>query len=81
MAIHTLFVSTLQHPFQDQFRLYMRYLTVPFPLSVLELESGNHPVFNGIVRCIELRWYGGNSWLQEATAWSAARLHFRHAQS
>ena len=37
ITVNTVWLYTLIEPFQDQFRLYERYLTHPFPLSVFEL--------------------------------------------
>ncbi len=63
---------TLHTPFQDQFRLTLRYLTVPFPLSVFELENGHRPVIPGVLRWIELKYFSGRQALQVVTAWGAA---------
>ena len=66
----------LRYPFQDQFRLNLRYLTEPFPASVLALENGHRPIVPGLVRIAELRWLGGAPWLQALTAWLAAGVAF-----
>jgi len=71
VTLSTVLSSTLQHPFQDQFRLNMRYLTVPFPLSVFLLENGHRPVIPGVLRYLELAWLGGKTWLQASAAWAA----------
>jgi hypothetical protein len=74
VTLSTLHAFTLQHAMQDQFRLNLRYLTVPFPLSVLELENGHRPVLPGIARYLELRFLGGAQYLQALTAWGGAAL-------
>jgi hypothetical protein len=74
VTLSTLLAFTLQHAMQDQFRLNLRYLTVPFPLSVLELENGHRPVLPGIARYVELRFLGGAQTLQALTAWGGAAL-------
>jgi hypothetical protein len=58
----------------DQFRFNLRYLTMPFPQSVLQLESGHRPILPGIVRVVELTRLGGMQTLQTVTAWLAAAL-------
>lgn len=68
----TLLSSSLIHPLHDQFRLNLRYLTEPFPLSVLLLENGHRPVLPGVARIIELKWLGGWQWIQFFTAWGLA---------
>ena len=64
----------LRHPFQDQYRLNLRYLTLPFPESVLALENGHRPILPGLVRVVELEWLKGAQWLEAATAWGAAAV-------
>ena len=70
--ISTVSRYSLNHAFQDQFRLNLRYLTVPFPLSIFELENGHRPVLPGLARWIELRYLAGTSTLQFISAWVAA---------
>lgn len=72
ITISTLLSSSLIHPLHDQFRLNLRYLTEPFPLSILLLENGHRPVLPGLVRVAELKWLGGWQWLQFTTAWGLA---------
>ena len=71
-AVSTVSRYTLNHVFQDQFRLNFRYLTVPFPLSIFELENGHRPVVPGLARWLELRYLSGATTLQFASAWIAA---------
>ena len=71
-AVSTVSRYTLNHVFQDQFRLNLRYLTVPFPLSIFELENGHRPVLPGLARWLELRYFAGATTLQFASAWIAA---------
>lgn len=65
-------LHTFQVAFQDQFRLTLRYLTVPFPLSVFELENGHRPVIPGVLRWLELNYFSGQQTLQIVAAWGAA---------
>jgi hypothetical protein len=65
---------TLQMPFQDQFRLTLRYITTPFPLSVFELENGHRPVIPGVLRWLELNYFSGRQSLQIVCAWGAAMV-------
>jgi hypothetical protein len=77
-AVHAAFTAatvvshTLRHPLQDEFRIAHRYLTTPFPESILATENGHHPVIPGLLRWIQLEWMGGAQWLQVAAAWLAA---------
>ncbi|MBL8522233.1 MAG: hypothetical protein JNN20_00955 [Betaproteobacteria bacterium] len=71
ITISTVVSYGFQHPFQDQYRLIVRYLTVPFPDSVLLLENGHRPIFPGLVRCAQLTYLHGQQWL-EATAAAVA---------
>ena len=77
-ATHVLYTAScvinysMAHPFLDQFRLNLRYLTVPFPLSIFEIENGHRPVLPGLVRWLELRFFHGSTWLEFATAWGLA---------
>ena len=73
-AVSTVSRYTLNHTFQDQFRLNLRYLTVPFPLSIFELENGHRPVLPGLARWLELHYFGGATTLQFASAWIAAAV-------
>ena len=73
-AVSTVSRYTLNHVFQDQFRLNLRYLTVPFPLSIFELENGHRPVLPGLARWLELRYFAGATTLQFASAWIAAAV-------
>ena len=73
-AVSTVSRYTLNHAFQDQFRLNLRYLTVPFPLSIFELENGHRPVLPGLARWLELHYFGGATTLQFASAWIAAAV-------
>ena len=73
-AVSTVSRYTLNHVFQDQFRLNLRYLTVPFPLSILELENGHRPVLPGLARWLELRYLAGATTIQFASAWIAAAV-------
>lgn len=57
-----------QHPFQDQYRLIVRYLTSPFPDSILMLENGHRPIFPGLVRYFQLAHLQGQQWLEAALA-------------
>ncbi len=68
----TVSVYTLKNAYQDQFRLYLRYLTVPFPLSIFELENGHRPVLPALLRWLELTFLHGAQTLQFTTAWLAA---------
>ncbi|HOB00455.1 MAG TPA: hypothetical protein PLD41_03020 [Casimicrobium huifangae] len=72
ITVNTVWLYTLIEPFQDQFRLYERYLTHPFPLSVFELENGHRPVLPGLIRWLELRYLDGAQSLQFWTSWGAA---------
>lgn len=71
-TLTTVALYTLQNAYQDQFRLYSRYLTVPFPLSILELENGHRPILPALLRWVELTYLHGAQTLQFATAWTAA---------
>jgi len=73
-AVSTVSRFTLNHVFQDQFRLNLRYLTVPFPLSVFELENGHRPVLPGLVRWLELNYFAGTVTLQFVSAWASAAV-------
>lgn len=72
LTVSTVLAFGLRYPFMDQFRANLRYLTTPFPQSVLELENGHRPVLPGLVRVVELFWLGGTQVLQALTAWLAA---------
>jgi len=74
LTISTVSAYGLRYPFMDQFRCNLRYLTMPFPQSVLALENGHRPIVPGLVRVVELKWLGGTQSLQAATAWLAAGL-------
>lgn len=73
-TISTVSRYTLNHAFQDQLRLNFRYLTVPFPLSIFELENGHRPVLPGLVRWLELNYFSGAVTLQFASAWISAAV-------
>src|SRR3954470_24556728 len=72
LTTFTLLWSSLHYPFMDQFRANMRYMTLPFPDSILVLENGHRPILSGLVRVLELRLFVGWPVLQAATAWSAS---------
>jgi hypothetical protein len=74
LTASTVLAYSLRYPFMDQFRLNLRYLTVPFPESVLLLENGHRPILPGLVRVAELDWFGGTQMLQALTSWSAAAV-------
>lgn len=73
-TISTVARFTLNDAFQDQLRLNFRYLTVPFPLSIFELENGHRPVLPGLIRWLELNYFAGAVTLQFATAWISAAV-------
>jgi hypothetical protein len=72
LTASTVLTFSLRYPFMDQFRLNLRYLTIPFPQNVLLLENGHRPVLPGLVRLVELNWLGGTQLLQALTSWLAA---------
>jgi hypothetical protein len=74
LTASTVLAFSLRYPFMDQFRLNLRYLTIPFPQSVLLLENGHRPVLPGLVRLAELNWFKGTQWLQALTSWVAAAV-------
>jgi hypothetical protein len=74
LTASTVLTFGLRYPFMDQFRLNLRYLTVPFPQNVLLLENGHRPILPGLVRVIELQWLGGTQLLQALTSWFAAAV-------
>lgn len=74
ITLSTLLSSSLIHPLHDQFRLNLRYLSEPFPYSVLMLENGHRPILPGIARVAELKWLGGWQWIQFLSAWGLAAL-------
>lgn len=74
LTASTVLAYSLRYPFMDQFRLNLRYLTIPFPQSVLLLENGHRPVLPGLVRVAELDWFRGTQLLQALTSWSAAAV-------
>ena len=73
-AVTTVARYTLNHVFQDQFRLNLRYLTVPFPLSIFELENGHRPVLPGLARWLELRYLAGATTIEFVSAWVSAAV-------
>jgi len=74
LTISTVSAYTLRYPFMDQFRFNLRYLTMPFPQSVLQLENGHRPILPGLIRVVELTRLGGTQTLQTVTSWLAAAL-------
>jgi hypothetical protein len=74
LTASTVLAFSLRYPFMDQFRLNLRYLTVPFPQNVLLLENGHRPVLPGLVRLVELNWLRGTQLLQALTSWLAAAV-------
>ena len=74
LTASTVLAFSLRYPFMDQFRLNLRYLTIPFPQSVLLLENGHRPVLPGLVRFVELNWFKGTHSLQALTSWVAAAV-------
>src|SRR5450755_632531 len=74
LTASTVLAFSLRYPFMDQFRLNLRYLTIPFPESVLLLENGHRPVLPGLVRLAELNWFRGTQLLQALTSWVAAAV-------
>lgn len=72
LTASTVLAFSLRYPFMDQFRSNLRYLTIPFPQSVLALENGHRPVLPGVVRFVELNWFMGTQLLQALTSWFAA---------
>jgi hypothetical protein len=74
LTASTVLTFSLRYPFMDQFRLNLRYLTIPFPESVLLLENGHRPVLPGLVRLVELNWFKGTQLLQALTSWGAAAV-------
>ncbi|WP_440222127.1 hypothetical protein ACQQ2N_13655 [Dokdonella sp. MW10] len=56
----------------DQYHFYPKYLTVPFPDSVLQNENGHRPVLPAMVRVAELAWFGADQSLQRLLGGLAA---------
>ncbi|HET7064871.1 MAG TPA: hypothetical protein VFI49_11415 [Rudaea sp.] len=50
--------------YADQWRQYLDYVNLPFPENVLHPDNGHRSVFPNLAAWIELRWLGGNQWLQ-----------------
>lgn len=50
--------------YADPWRLYERFVTLPFPANVLFLENGHRPVVPNLLRVAEIAWLGGNQVLQ-----------------
>jgi hypothetical protein len=50
--------------YADQWRQYVDYVSLPFPENVLHPDNGHRSVLPNLVAWIELRWLGGNQWLQ-----------------
>ncbi len=74
ITINTIKQFTLTNAFQDQFRLYDRYLSEPFPLSIFLLENGHRPIVPGLLRWLELNYFSGAQILQITFAWLCAAL-------
>ncbi len=53
-----------RYPAFDQFRTYRRYLTLPFPENVLQLDNGHRPILPALVRLAEIDWLQANQLLQ-----------------
>jgi hypothetical protein len=60
--------------YADPWRLYPRFLTLPFPDNVLFLENGHRPVVPNLLRVFEIRVAAGNQVLQWAVGLAFAVL-------
>lgn len=60
--------------YADPWRLYERFVTLPFPANVLFLENGHRPVVPNLLRVAEIAWLGGNQVLQWAVGLAFAVL-------
>ena len=72
LTVSTALSSSLVYPFMDQFRINLRYLTAPFPESILALENGHRLILPGLLRVLELERFAGWPVLQTATTWCGA---------
>lgn len=68
LTLSTVLSYGLVHPLADEFRLSHRYLTMPFPDSILALENGHRPVIPGLLRWIGLVHMGGSQAVQTAAS-------------
>ena len=50
-------------PLWDQFRSYQLLLEQPFPLNVVNIENGHHPIFPNLLKLFDLWASGGRQWL------------------
>lgn len=60
--------------YADPWRLYERFVTLPFPANVLFLENGHRPVVPNLLRVAEIAWLDGNQVLQWAVGLAFAVL-------
>ena len=74
LTLSTVLSYGLVHPLADEFRLSYRYLTMPFPDSILALENGHRPVIPGLLRWIGLVHMDGSQAVQAAASALSALL-------
>ncbi len=64
----------LRYPAFDQFHFYPKYLGMPFPDAVFELENGHRPVLPSLVRIAEVAWTGAGQMMQIGVGLACALL-------
>jgi hypothetical protein len=60
--------------YADQWRLYEKFIQLPFPQSVLFLENGHRPVVPNLLRVAELQYAGGSQEWQLAVGLALSLL-------
>nr|WP_230595283.1 hypothetical protein [Xanthomonas vasicola] len=50
--------------YADPWRFAKNLLSRPWPRNVLAVDNGHREVLPNLLRLAELRWFGGNQWLQ-----------------
>ncbi|MCA8948584.1 MAG: hypothetical protein KDE27_03735, partial [Planctomycetes bacterium] len=63
-------------PYADPYRFLARFLTLPFPASVVAPDNGHREVLPNLVRWAEARWLDADQWLQLAVGTTLVLLAF-----
>ncbi len=59
-ALFAIYNFGLHSLFADQWRIYTDYFNKPFPLNILAIQNGHHPVIAGLFFLLDIKFFRGH---------------------